>query len=209
MYFPPPLSAQLGALTNALDHPGIDLQAVIAEVAADVTAAVPSFLGLTVTLQLRGRPVTVTAIDADLAAFAGASLRLPLDPLAGAAPGSSVVFYASRRGAFVDLAADTQYAYGLDEAVVLDGHLTQLLQAVQAHPGVYGSDEMTVINQAIGVLIAHGHFPGEARDELRRRAAHHGRGLPGVAEDLLTMGGSALLQGRGAGHDCDGFGGSV
>ena len=53
--------------------------------AADVTAAVPSFLGLTVTLQLRGRPVTVTAIDADLAAFAGASLELPLGPLARAA----------------------------------------------------------------------------------------------------------------------------
>ena len=181
-----PLSAQLAALTSALDDPGIDLQAVIGEVAADVTAAVPSFLGLTMTLLLDGRPVTVTAIDADLAAAAGASLQLPLGPLAGAAPGSSVVFYAGRPGAFVDLATDTRYAYGLDSDVVLDGHLTSNERAVRAHPGVSGSDELRLINQAIGVLIGHGHLPGEAHDELLRRAAHHGRGLPGVAEDLLT-----------------------
>jgi hypothetical protein len=186
MYFPHPLSAQLGGLTNASDDPGIDLQVVIAEVAADVTAAVPSFLGLTLTLLLDDRPVTVTAIDADLAAAAGASLQLPLGPLAGAAPGSSVVFYAGRPGAFVDLATDTRYAYGLESDVVLDGHLTPPTRTVRAHPGVYGFDEMRLINQAIGVLIGHGHLPGEAHDELRRRAADHGRGLPEVAEDLLT-----------------------
>ncbi len=180
------LSAQLGALTSALDEPGIDLQAVIAALTADVTAAVPSFLGLTMTLVLEGRSVTVMATDADLAAAAGASLRLPLEPLAGAAPGSSVVFYAARPGAFVDLAADTCYAYGLTEDVVLDGHLTPQSRAVQAHPGVYGSDEMRVINQAIGVLIEHGRLPDEAHEELLGRAARHGRCLPSVAKDLLT-----------------------
>ena len=61
-----PLSAQLAALTSALDDPGIDLHAVIGEVATDVTNAVPSFLGLSMTLLLNERPVTVTAIDADL-----------------------------------------------------------------------------------------------------------------------------------------------
>jgi hypothetical protein len=186
MHFPHRLSAQLGALTSALDDPAIDLQVVIAALTADVTAAVPSFLGLTMTLLLDGRPATVTAIDADLAASAGASLQLPLDPLAGAAPGSSVVFYAGRPGAFVDLATDTRYAYGLESDVVLDAHLTPLSQAVRAHPGVYGSDEMTLINQAVGVLIGQGYFPDEAHDELLRRAAHHGCGVPGAAQDLLT-----------------------
>jgi len=169
-----------------LDDPGIDLHAVICEVATDVTTAVPSFLGLSMTLLLNERPVTVTAIDADLAAAAGASLQLPLGPLAGAARGSSVVFYAGRPGAFVDLATDTRYAYGLDSDVVLDCHLTSNERAVRAHPGVSGSDELRLINQAIGVLIGLGHLPGEAHDELLRRATHHGRGLPGVAEDLLT-----------------------
>jgi len=184
--FSHPLSEQLEALTNALEDPGVDLQAVVAALAADVTAAVPSFLGLTMTLLLDGHPVTVTAIDADLAAAAGASLKLPLDPLAGAAPGSSVVFFAGRPGAFVDLAADTRYAYGLDGDVVLDGHLTSLSRAAEGHPGVNGSDEMSLINQAIGVLIARGYLPEEAHDELLRRAADHGHGLSGAAEDLLT-----------------------
>ena len=186
MDFPRPLSEQLDALTNALEDPGVDLRAVVAALADDVTAAVPSFLGLTMTLLLDGHPVTVTAIDADLAAAAGASLKLPLDPLAGAAPGSSVVFFAGRPGAFVDLAADTRYAYGLDGDVVLDGHLTTFPRAAGAHQGVNGSDEMTLINQAIGVLIARGYPPEEAHDELLRRAADHGRGLSGAAEDLLT-----------------------
>ena len=136
MDFPHVLSEQLSALTNALDDPGIDLAAVLGDLTGDVTAAVPSFLGLSMTLLLDGRPVTLTTIDADLAAAAGASLLLPLDPLAGAGPGSSVVFYAGRPGAFVDLAADTRYAYGLDGDVVLDGHLTTLTRAAGVHPGV-------------------------------------------------------------------------
>ena len=186
MYFPHPLSEQLESLTKALADPGTDLQANIAALAADVTAAVPSFLGLTMTLLLDGRPVTVTAIEADLAAAAGASLLLPLDPLAGAASGSSVVFYAGRPGAFVDLAADTRYAYSLDGDVVLDPHLTGQPGARPVRPGVNGTDEITLINQAIGVLIARGQPPEEAHDELVARAADHPRGLPGAAEDLLA-----------------------
>ena len=80
----------------------------------------------------------------------------------------------------------TPDAYCIDGDVVLDRHLTPLSRAVLAHPGVYGSDEMMLINQAIGVLIGLGHLPGEAHDELLRRATLYGRGLPGVAEDLLT-----------------------
>ncbi len=186
MDFPHPLSEQLESLTKALADPGTDLQDITAALAAEVTAAVPSFLGLTMTLLHDGRPVTVTAIDADLAAAAGASLLLPLDPLADAAPGSSVVFYAGRPGAFVDLAADTRYAYSLDGDVVLDPHLTTQQGARPVHPGVNGTDTMTLINQAIGVLIARGHLPEEAHDELLARAAQHARGLHGAAEDLLT-----------------------
>ncbi len=186
MDFPHPLSDQLDALTNALAEPGTDLQDVVAALADDVTAAVPSFLGLTLTVLLDGRPVTVTAIDPDLVAAAGTSLQLPLERLAGAAPGSSVVFYAGRPGAFVDLAADTRYAYGLDGDVVLDGHLNPLTRVSVVDPGINGSTEMSVINQAIGVLIARGHLPEEAHDELVRRAADHVGGLPGAAADLLT-----------------------
>lgn len=182
---PKPMSTQLEALTNALEDPRVDLQAVVAALATDVTAAVPSFLGLAMTLLLDNHPVTVTAIDTDVADAAGASLRLPLEPIAGAAPGSFVVFYAGRPGAFVDLAADTRYAYSLDGAVVLDGHLAAEPQA-GIHPAGTGPDEMTMINQAIGVLIARGYLPEEAHHELLRRADSNRHGLPGAAEDLLT-----------------------
>ena len=70
--------------------------------------------------------------------------------------------------------------------MVLDGHLNLLPRAAAVHPGVNGTHELTVINQAIGVLIEQGHLPDQAHDELLRRAAHHGRGLPGAADDLLT-----------------------
>ena len=54
MEFPASLSAQLSELTDALDDPGTDLQAILAVLIDDVTAAVPSFLGLIMTLRLAG-----------------------------------------------------------------------------------------------------------------------------------------------------------
>ena len=47
MNFPASLSQQLSDLTDALDDPGTDLQAILALLVDDLTAAVPSFLGLT------------------------------------------------------------------------------------------------------------------------------------------------------------------
>jgi hypothetical protein len=38
----------------------------------------------------------------------------------------------------------------------------------------------------MGVLIEHDRLPDEAYEEVLRRTAHRGRGLPGAAEDLLT-----------------------
>lgn len=92
MDFPASLSAQLSELTDALDDPGTDLQAILAVLVDDLTAAVPSVLGLTMTLRLAGEPVALTAIEPAAVRAARSSLQLPLDPLAGAGPGSAVVF---------------------------------------------------------------------------------------------------------------------
>ena len=124
MEFPQELSGQLSALTDALDDPGTDLEAMLAVLVDDLTAAVPSYLGLIMTMHLGDDLVMLTAIDADRAAAAGASLQMPLDPLVGAGPGSKVVFYAGTAGAFVDLAADAFRAHGQEGQVVLDGHRT-------------------------------------------------------------------------------------
>ena len=66
--------------------------------------------------------------------------------------GSAVTFYASRPGAFVDLAADIRQRHNLDGQVVLDGHLHPLRHPI-APSGVTGLVEFSVINRAIGVLI--------------------------------------------------------
>ena len=51
------LSQQLGDLTLTLDDPGTDLKAILDVLCDDLTAAVPSFLGLTMTLNLDEGPL--------------------------------------------------------------------------------------------------------------------------------------------------------
>jgi hypothetical protein len=108
-----------------------------------------------------------------------------LDPLAGAGPGSFVVFYARDAHAFAVLAADTRRVYGLDGQVLLDRHL----------PGrgtdplvVTDPTQAAVIHRAIGWLIDQGLPPEEAAGELRRRAAATGRTLTAAAHHLLETG---------------------
>jgi hypothetical protein len=184
MEFPRALSEQLSALTDALDHPGTDLQAVLAVLVDDLMIAVPSFLGLTLTLRLGGDPITLTAIDADRAATAGASLQLPLDHLAGAGPDSVAVFYAASPGAFVEMAAETRRTYCLDGQVVMDSHLANPATGVA---GLSGLDDLATINQAVGVLIDQGHRPDKAHDELLRRADYDRTRLPETARSMLIV----------------------
>ena len=182
MDFSRALSEQLSALTDALDDPGVDLQAVLGVLVDDLMIAVPSFLGLTLTLRLGGDPITLIAIDADRVTTAGASLQLPLDHLAGAGPDSVAVFYAASPGAFVEMAAETRRAYGLDSQVVLDSHLASPAIGVA---GLSGMDDRAAVNQAIGVLIDRGHRPDKAHDELLRRADNDRTRLPETARSLL------------------------
>ena len=51
------LTQQLGDLTITLDDPGTDLKAMLDVLSDDLTAAVPSYLGLTLTLQLDHGPL--------------------------------------------------------------------------------------------------------------------------------------------------------
>ena len=118
MEFPASLSAQLSELTDALDDPGTDLQAILAVLIDDVTAAVPSFLGSDHDAAV-GRGTGHADRDrSSIVELARSSLQLPLDPLAGAGPDSVVVFYARDADAFAELAADTRRMYGLDGQVL-------------------------------------------------------------------------------------------
>ena len=179
------LTAQLSVLTAALDDPGTDLETILEVLVDDLSAAVSSFLGLTMTLQLDGCALTLTTMDADLALTAGASLTLPVGRSTDGAPGGTVVFYARHPGAFVDLAADLHRVHDLDGDVYLDGHLPSAGDQ-PCRSGITGLAELSVVNQAIGVLITRGHTPAGAIAELGSRAAGTPRGVPEVAEHVLA-----------------------
>jgi len=182
MEFPTSLSAQLSELTDALDDPGADLQAILTVLVDDLTAVVPSFLGLRMTLRLAGEPVTLNAVEPAAVKAARSSLQLPLDPLAGAGPGSVVVFYARDVDAFTVLAADTRRLYGFNGQVQLDRHLPG---PGSDPPVVTDPTQTAVIHRAVGVLIDQGLPPDDAVRELRRRATVTGRTLSDAAHHLL------------------------
>jgi hypothetical protein len=185
MIFPDTLTSSLNELTTALDDPGTDLQAILDVLIDDVSTVVSSFLGLTLTLQLDGFPVTLTAAETDLAPVSGASLELTLSPLPGGGVGGSVVFYARQPGAFVDLATDLQILCAPGGRVVLDGHRPGASDPPH-QAGVTGLAELGLVNRAIGVLITRGYTPIEAHAELRRRAADTLHSVPDAAADVLN-----------------------
>jgi hypothetical protein len=184
--FPHALIEQLVVLTEALDNPGTDLQAVLSVLTDDLIAAIPSFLGLAMTLSLDGSPVAVTAADAgaELATTARTTLRLPLPPVAGTDPASQVVFYAADPGAFAHLAVDARSGFNLDGPIVLDGHLPTAAREPKL-TGIDGLTEFSAINQAIGVFIAQGHTSAGAHARLRRSATEDGQPLHEAAQRVL------------------------
>src|SRR5512141_1886745 len=109
--FPPSLADDLGALTEALGDPVLDLGAVLGVLTDDLLAVVPSYLGLSITLRVDRIPVTFTFLTA--AVDVRASLWLPLVPPGSPAQGGNVVFFASTPCAFRGLADDARWMLAL------------------------------------------------------------------------------------------------
>ncbi|MGS0687292.1 ANTAR domain-containing protein [Nakamurella sp. GG22] len=189
MDFPLSLADDLDVLTQALGDPVLDLGAVLGVLTDDLLAVVPSYLGLSMTLQVDRTPVTFTFLTAAGCADVRASLWLPLVPPGAPGRGGNVVFFAATSGAFRDLADDARWMFTLYGQAVLDGHLPSAGPAGREDSSSLG--DFSDINQAIGVLIAMGHAAPEAQDELHRRARSCQRTLLETARDLLgTVGAS-------------------
>ena len=180
------LSTQLHQLSNT--ELGSDtLDDTLLALTANLEAAVPSYLGLQLTIIENAWPVILTAIRPD--PVATTSLRLPLAVLGPHFdPQSRVTLYATIPGAFVDLAADLGYARHLptatnhvtDEAgnstrhgprngglqIALDADLPPSTRI----SGMSGLAELSTINRAIGILLGQGHRPDRASETLRRNA---------------------------------------
>lgn len=164
------LAADLGILTAALDEPGADVLHSLQRLDVDARAAVPTYLGLSVTVDGSDPPLTFTIFADGTAANVRTSLRLSLSAHVGdgrAGPRVALILYAATPGTFVDLTADLAWLTGRPPSdFALDQHLS-----VAA-----GSDTGTslraasVINQAIGVLIGRGYTPRQAHSRLDDRA---------------------------------------
>ncbi len=170
MLFPHSTSRQLTALSAALGDPSIDLESALRTLTSQFRGAVPGFLGLTVTVDISGVPVTLTTIDPCTVGSAQGCLLLALAPEAGFRAGDSVVLYAACPEAFSSLIAGTDSDHPCLEGVyVLDRHLPLVTDL--PHPvGISGLQEATTVNRAIGRLIDQGATLPEAQTEMRRRA---------------------------------------
>lgn len=142
-----------------------------------------SFLGLIASWPTLAGPVTTTTLDPAAVDAAETSLLLPLDQLAGTDRGSTVTLFARNPGAFVDLAADTRFAYQLDGDIVLDPHRRG--DNPDGQPAAPSLDDLSQINQTIGVLTDQGNTPGHAHTDLQHRAAAANHTIQQAAVNLL------------------------
>jgi hypothetical protein len=183
------LAASIGVDTDVLHVPLLAL-------ARDLRVAVPSYRGLQLTVVHSGQPVTMTdmvAVEAD--GIVLTSLRVPLIAVDSAYdPDSRVIFYAAKRGALVDMAADL--AFVLKTSVLTKSHqlvsngdaraqpghlqtgrvlvLDADVPAARAASGLFGLSEFSAVNRAVGIMIDGGHNPDHAYEELRREATTAG-----------------------------------
>ena len=91
-----------------------------------------------------------------------------------------MIFYAATTGALVDLAADLGWLLNLRADVVLDGKLPARRQAATS-----GLAELSVIQQALGVLIERGMTPQAGRDELENLARKSDTTVHAVAAQVI------------------------
>ena len=185
MEIPAALAADLAILSAALDEGDIDLVEALRRLVADAKSAVPSYLGLTVTADHASSPVSLTVMEdfADPVDIVS-SLLMPLsDDGADGAPPVVVTLYAASAGAFVDLAADLGWLTGRPLTdFTIDRHLSP-----PAEPVLDGSvQRSSLINQAIGVLLARGYTLEQAELEIDARAAAAGHSRSDAANTILN-----------------------
>jgi hypothetical protein len=178
------LAADLAILTAALDEPEADLLRSVHQLGVDAQAAVPSYLGLSLTVEGSDPPFTFTTLEHGTDDEVRTSLRLTLSGVGAgrASPAVALILYARTPGTFVDLSADLTWLTGRPRSdFALDQHLC----------GLGGADAGThlrtasVINQAIGVLIGRGYTPGRAHRELDTRADVAGTDRYAAARSIL------------------------
>ena len=110
------------------------------------------------------QPVSVTSAERGDTSDIATSLCLSLAWVPLLRTDSQIIFYASVPGSFVDMAADLAVALG-SEGLRLDEDIPLAIVS-----DLTGMARLSTINEAVGVLIGHGHTPDGAQRELRHIA---------------------------------------
>jgi hypothetical protein len=187
---PARLLAHLHDLLLSIGEDDHDLDDTLVALTTALRSTAASYRGFQLTIFDNQSPVTVTAFTDGQDGPVGTSVRLPLGLVSSVDGESRVVFFASTPGAFTDLAADLSHALGgipvgqaspTADGVDLgrthvDGHRRVIELDVDLPPssrvsGLTGLAELTVLNRAIGILMAQGHDIEQAHQVLRREAA--------------------------------------
>jgi hypothetical protein len=172
------LAADLGILTEALDAPGTDVRHSLHQLGVDAQAAVPTYLGLSMTVDGSDPPFTFTTLEDGAADDVRTSVRLTLpgDGDGRASPSVALTLYAETPGTFVDLTAGRP-----SNDFALDQHLSI---PAGSDAGTY-LPAASVINQAIGVLIGRGYTLGQAHSKLDTQADGAGTERHTAAQFIL------------------------
>jgi hypothetical protein len=172
------LAADLAALTDALDDSSAGLEAGLRQLGADAGRAVPSYLGLSLLVDVDGQDVVVTAVErASEPSDVRASIGLFLQPAV------LLVLYATASGAFTDLAVDLVL---LTERTGEDFALDQHLTIAETSTRSCALGDLSTVNQAIGVLIGQDGTVEQA-DHALRLLADSSRLDVDVASALLAQ----------------------
>jgi hypothetical protein len=184
------LARDLALLSDAIDDDSaaggtrVDLAASLTSTVRAAQAAVESFVGLAVLTGPHETDLRFTVLhDGASPADVRSSLRVPFRAASADDPAPAVIFFASTPGAFVDLAADIAWLTGREPIeLALDEHLD--LSDDLDSAGTVAA--LSAVDQAVGVLLAHGRTPEQARADLARRAANDGGDLERAAERTIA-----------------------
>jgi hypothetical protein len=174
------LATLSAALVDAADE-DVDLQELLRHFERDAKLAIRSYVGMSISIGTGPGAYRLTWIDENVDANdIATSLRFPVSGLSNVHP-STVTMYAGRPGALVDLAADLSWILNVAaDAVVLDDDTT-----VSGKDEEHSLEALSIMNQAIGMLIDHGFAPEEALPELVDRAELAGITALAVAAALV------------------------
>jgi hypothetical protein len=169
---PAALLSALERLCASIDQEPVFLIKPLVELARELELAVHTYVGIEVTVFTHlGLPITLSdfAADTDPQVIV-TSLRLPLAALTRGSSDGHVTFFGTRRGAFVDLAADLGFVLGTvgmgGTSSLVPIILDQNLRPANSTASLEGAEEASTVNRAIGLLIGRGRTPDEAEAEL-------------------------------------------